>query len=429
MRINFRVAFLSLMALTASLLATNMRPAMAQSAADDDPLYVKASLVYNYARYYAPYAIQAAAAYLPVEELNLRRGKIDQNGYGSDVNYAVQNVFGGELKPAQEAIKAWKYEFGSDSYLTCYDPSDADCQRALLKKKWDFGSGPSFQVWTRTRFPRADRAACREVSIAFRGTVSWTRDETLSNANRFYSPYDDYYYQLARNIDGIINSIKRLPCYRTATQIVSTGHSLGGGLAQLAALANKQYPRITKVFAFDPSPVTGAHVVDKQLLKANAEKLTIDRIYQEGEALYYARAAIQEYPPASSRCKPVVRTVKVDAVSAPGARGLHGMNPLAVKMVQLSYNADQPLAYLPPPSTECETDYHPPTTDKDEPLVASAGAPRTLVASTRNRRQQVNQLAEAQRSDSVTDMSPARIDSMAMMPDGHRSKKLRVASF
>jgi hypothetical protein len=434
MRTNLKVVFLSLMTIAASMLATNVRPAVAQSTTED-PYQIRATPVVKYARYYAPYAIQAAAAYLPVNEFNDRHWKTDDNKYGADVNYAVQKIFGGDVEPARKAIKSWQYQFGSDSYLTCYDPGDTDCQTALRNKGWDFGSGPSFQVWARTRSSHTDRDACSEVSIAFRGTVGWNGGDWFSNADRFGSPYDDYYHQLRRNIDGIISSIKRLPCYRLATQIVSTGHSLGGGLAQLAALANKRTgPRITKVFAFDPSPVTGAHLVDKQLLQANAEGLTIDRIYQLGEVLSYARGVIQEYPSSKPGCDPFVRTVKFDAVSSGSAVGLHGINPLAIQMVQASYDGDLQLPYHTPPSPGCRIPirYQPPATDEDGTVIASVGARRARQVSVNNYGGYADQLGASyplaeQQSNSATKLTRGKIHRVPIMSDGRRSKKLRVA--
>ena len=162
---NLRAVFLCLMAITVSMLTMNVRPAGAQSATDDT-YSVLASRATRYARYYAPYAIQAAAAYLPVQAFNDKKEL-----KGADVDYSVQKIFGGDVKPAQKAIEAWQYQFGSDSYLTCFDPTDTDCQSALRNKGWDFGSGPSFQVWARTRSSHAARDVCTEVSIAFRGTM------------------------------------------------------------------------------------------------------------------------------------------------------------------------------------------------------------------------------------------------------------------
>jgi Lipase (class 3) len=442
MRANFRAVFLYLVAITASMMAASLPPAGAQSTTDD--IYtIKASRSVKFTRYYAPYAIQAAAAYLPVKELEDRKSITDALGYGEDVKYAVQNIFGGDSDPARKAIKPWQYQFGSESYLTCYDPTDTDCQRALLNKGWDFGSGPSFQVWARSRVPHAGRVACSEVSIAFRGTVGLNSGDWYSNADRFGSPYDDYYHQLRRNIDGIISTIKRLPCYRGGTQIVSTGHSLGGGLAQLAALANKPTgPRISKVFAFDPSPVTGAHLVDKQLLNTNAAGLTIDRIYQEGEVLSYARNFIQEFPSSGSVCRPHVRTVKVDAVSGSGAVGLHGMNPLAVQIVGLSYDGDMPQTYLAPPSPGqqvCGLRYRSPATDGNSAVVAGVvtriasarGRPALYASSAGGRGENLDRFSPsfgAQQSDPATELKGVKTHRVAIVLGGRRSKKLRVAN-
>jgi pimeloyl-ACP methyl ester carboxylesterase len=219
--------------------------------------------------------------------------------------------------------------------------------------------------------------------------VGFNRWDWISNAGRFASPYDDYYHQLRRNIDGILTRIKGLDCYRRASskpRIVSTGHSLGGGLAQFAALANKPNgsARISKVFAFDPSPVTGAHLIKAEIRSQNAEGLTIDRIYQDGEILSYARRAIQEYPPAGSLCNPIVRTVKVDAVAGSSAFGLHGMNPLAVQIVDSSYDGNRLKTYQIPPNPDPETckkiRYNP----TDEDIVASAGGRQRLLAFTPN---------------------------------------------
>ena len=84
-----------------------------------------------------------AAAYLPVSELDGRRLTQDGNGYGADVNYAVNNAVTSDVRAAaQDIIKGWQYQFGSESELTCIDPNDVNCQNALRNKGWNFGSGP-----------------------------------------------------------------------------------------------------------------------------------------------------------------------------------------------------------------------------------------------------------------------------------------------
>ena len=435
MRTNLRAAFLCFMAIVASMLITNAQPAAAQSATDDI-LTIKATPAAKYARYYAPYAIQAAAAYISVGDFDNTYLKQDSDGYGADVNLAVKKIFGGVVNSGQEAVKAWQFQFGSESYLSsCIDPNDSDCKNALRSKGWDFGSGPAFHVWARTRFPRADREVCTEVSIAFRGTMGLNRWDWLSNADRFGSPYDDYYHQLGRNIDGILTKIKGLDCYRRASskpRIVSTGHSLGGGLAQFAALASKPNgsARISKVFAFDPSPVTGAHLIRAEVRSKNAEGLTIDRIYQDGEILSYARRAIQEYPPARSDCNPIVRTVKVDAVPGSSAFGLHGMDPLAVQIVDSSYDGNRLKTYqIPPNPTACEKIRYNP---RDEEVVASAGGLRKFVAFVPNYGGYADQLGasyppDVQQSPPVTKLAGTKVRSVAMTLDRNRSKGIRAA--
>ena len=81
---------------------------------------------------------------------------------------------------------------------------------------------------------------------------------------------------------------EREPDYKfiRGAELYSTGHSLGGGLAQEFAYAlprNDNVPRVTKVFAFDPSPVTGFYSVGKDLRDYNKTDLRIDRIYERKE--------------------------------------------------------------------------------------------------------------------------------------------------
>jgi hypothetical protein len=423
MRTNFRAAVLSFM--VASMATAYVSPATAQSK-EDPALNILASDLPSYSRYYAPYAIQSAAAYLSFKQFDKQPDdtspmKIDNEGYGDDVKYAVQGVFGGDPMPAREAIREWQYQFGNDGApLKCIDVKDNACKDAYSKRGWEFGSGPVYHVWARQRFPHAGREECTEISIAFRGTVGWNRWDWTSNAARYATPYDDYYHQLQRNINAIVNQIRNLDCYkraRHAPQIVSTGHSLGAGLAQFVALANK---RIRKVFAFDPSPVTGAHLIDKNVLRANVQGLTIDRIAQYGEVLSYPRRLVEEYPPAGSPCNPVVRTVNVDAVRG-GAVDLHMINPLAARIVDLTYDRGRQVSYGEPDAPAgCNV-----RDNSDE--VASAGGQRRLVAFKPNYGGYADQLGasypDVQQDVKVAKLPAARMQRMAMVARGQGSKR------
>jgi len=379
-----RIRSLILTALVA--LTLGAQPALAQ-VSSYNPHNIKGSYATRHARYYVPYALQAAAAYLDVKQLDQNAGRQD----GSDVAFAIGYVFANanaapEIpEHAKKYLRAWQYQFGNDRYLDCYGgKEDTDCQAALRGvDRWTIGTsgGPTFHVWARKGFPA--RAACSEVSIAFRGTTP-SLTNWISNFNPVIGSYtDDEYRQLRRNIDAIIRRIAGLDCYKKAgrPQIVSVGHSLGGGLAQLAALAaNPKGPRITKVFAFDPSPVTGYQLVDKRVLAQNTAGLEIDRIYQSGEVLQQLRRLAPQYPSSDSRC---VRTVQFDVLQQANSVTLHSMSGLARGIVELSYSDDR---FNVPAQTCPNRRYVPPGTDEDQtpglgPNVAAAARHAPPVAS------------------------------------------------
>jgi len=371
MRSNSRAIRLGFIAV--SMAAAYASPATAQSS-KDPALDILASDLGSYSRYYAPYAVQSAAAYLSFNDfpVDLKTGlaqiKVDDEGYGEDTKFAIRSTIGDSV-PAREAIREWQYQFGNDGApLKCIDDNDSACKAAFANRGWEFGSGPRYHVWAHKSFPQAGRGACSEVSIAFQGTVGYDRWDWTSNASRFGTPYDDYYHQLHRNINAIVNKIRGLGCYTRSTRIVSTGHSLGAGLAQFVALANK---RIRKVFAFDPSPVTGAHLIDARTLRANVQGLTIDRIAQYGEVLSIPRRVVEEYPPNKFPCNPTVRIVNVDAVRG-SAVDLHMINPLAGRIVGLTYDRGRQVSYGEPDApANCRT-----TNDE----IATAGGQRQFAS-------------------------------------------------
>ncbi len=352
----------------------------AQAQLTFDPKIIGASPASAYARYYAPYAIQAAAAYTDVAVFN----QLTRRAIGADVDLATQGFAGNEtvLQRAKEYLRSWRYQFGNTGYLTCYE-SDAECQQAVVKDRWTkaISDGPTFHVWARTR-TAASASACNEVSIVFRGSTTSLAD-WISNFNPLFgSVVDDEYRQLRRNIDAIIKKIRSLPCVRQAgqtPQIVSVGHSLGAGLAQFAALANNpSRPKIAKVFAFDPSPVTAAGYVDRKVLKINIDDVEIDRIYQTGEVLQPVRSVVQQLPSGSAPC---VRTVAFDVIPPVGLVGRHNMTQLAGFLVALSYYPNQQQAFLPTPKIEsCKARrYSPPVTDGDVPPIAPATPTERMV--------------------------------------------------
>jgi pimeloyl-ACP methyl ester carboxylesterase len=367
-----------LFAVTFLAATLNVQPVSAQLSGDTAE-YVTANYATRLARYYAPYALQAAAAYTDVASFDATRGPSQQPPLdGSDVRLAVAGYPEDVAKAATKYLQAWQYQFGSAGYLTCFE-SDPDCLKAIRKDRWTLpiSGGPTFHVWARTRAFQKEGAACSEVSIAFRGSTLSTAD-WITNADPVTGyVFDDHYRQLRRNIDAIIKKITRLDCYRRATsrpQIVSVGHSLGAGLAQFSALANNPAgPRIRKVFAFDSSPVTGASYIDKGVRIQNAD-VEIDQVYQSGEALQRLRPA----KPSS----PCVRTVVFDAILPAGAATLHNMPALARETVRMTYddeNGEQMRFRLPKKLPKCPSQYLRPQTDEDKEL-----APDGVLVSSRD---------------------------------------------
>jgi hypothetical protein len=82
--------------------------------------------------------------------------------------------------------------------------------------------------------------------------------------------------------------------YLGQVHLRATGHSLGGGLAEKFAYslpaAEYRIPRVEKVYAFDPSPVTTFVNTRGSVRKENKEGLKIDRIFERGEVLAIVRA-------------------------------------------------------------------------------------------------------------------------------------------
>lgn len=74
----------------------------------------------------------------------------------------------------------------------------------------------------------------------------------------------------------------------------ATGHSLGAGLAEKFAYSlpatENHIPRVEKVYAFDPSPVTSFLNTKGSVRNENKDGLEIDRIFERGEILAILRA-------------------------------------------------------------------------------------------------------------------------------------------
>jgi hypothetical protein len=144
-------------------------------------------------------------------------------------------------------LDQWRYVWSCDG--------PKECEVRISGQNEPVG-GLGVQIWARKGNP------CSEGVIAFRGTMQGNRGDWESNFHwilRAFPVYDQY-DQVRDHIGDFVAHIERDKCYRAgSTQITAVGHSLGGGLAQLAAYSD---PNIRRVYAFDPSMVTGYYSVD-----------------------------------------------------------------------------------------------------------------------------------------------------------------------
>jgi pimeloyl-ACP methyl ester carboxylesterase len=110
------------------------------------------------------------------------------------------------------------------------------------------------------------------VTVTFGGTVFTNGMDWRANL-RWFLPggWRDQYTDVVRRFaPAFVHEFVNRTAGRQAStiELISTGHSLGGGLAQQFACAHcldDRVPRVTKVYAFDPSPVTGFFSVKRSV--------------------------------------------------------------------------------------------------------------------------------------------------------------------
>jgi hypothetical protein len=187
------------------------------------------------------------------------------------------------------------------------------------------------EVWERNEPPA--------VAVTFGGTVFNNEADWRANL-RWFTPgsrdeYTDVVQTFAPAFDVELKRRAQMtdPARLARLELFSTGHSLGGGLAQQFAysLPFDSVKHVKKVYAFDPSPVTGFYSVSRKLRNENKKGLLIDRIYERGEILALARSLTSLFHKPSAK-NAEIRGVRYFLFFAWNAVAAHLIGSLAVKL-------------------------------------------------------------------------------------------------
>ena len=205
--------------------------------------------------------------------------------------------------------------------------------------------GLYMEVWEKTVSPPI-------VAVVFRGTEFFSWRDWMSNFRwfswllRFLPTYSDQYTVVAQDtgkevLEDLKTRIENERDRYKDVRIITTGHSLGGGLAQHLAYSlpeiqssdGSNLPRVSSVYAFDPSPVTGWYSVKSDLRTKNAKGLKIDRIFEHGEILSYARLLLSyANPPAAN--DPAIREIRYNFVQSINPFSSHSMRLIACALAE-----------------------------------------------------------------------------------------------
>jgi len=187
------------------------------------------------------------------------------------------------------------------------------------------------QVWER------DEPAA--IAVTFGGTVFNNNADWWANLRWFFPGHRDEYTDVVQMFAPAFTlelkrRAERMDTVRLSKlDLYSTGHSLGGGLAQQFAYSVPLdcVKRVIQVYAFDPSPVTGFFSVMQRLRNENKKGLLIDRIYERGEILALLRSLTSLFYKPSTK-NGAIRGVRYKVFRAWNPIAAHSIVELAAKI-------------------------------------------------------------------------------------------------
>lgn len=166
--------------------------------------------------------------------------------------------------------------------------------------------------------------AGNEFVIVFRGTaIKWDWWANFRWVTRWIPGIDDHYDVVREGISPLVGQIRE--SYGSSVKISVAGHSLGGGLAQLAAY---QAERIENVYVFNSTPVTAFYEVDKTVREKNSKDLKIVRVFEHGEVLAYLRLPLRLFYWLSKE-SPEIHEMRFNLLTRKNLISEHSMNEFA----------------------------------------------------------------------------------------------------
>jgi pimeloyl-ACP methyl ester carboxylesterase len=245
-------------------------------------------------------------------------------------------------------------------------------RRGVCKREKGDGANLYFEVWENdTRHPR-------EIVFAFRGTSGGPDWAANLRWFRFHRPRDHYYAAYAE----CVPLIHRFWSEKGGDKpiISTTGHSLGGGLAQEILYAASD--KVDHSIVFDPSPVTALSdlspeeqkVYHQQLNRSKFSQYRIIRAYERGEILMFARNIVSlVYKPDSQNIAIEFNTR--DRLTAVGKHSITLLTEHLKDLVKDEGETVNPAEFRPTPLDPPEA-YH------DDPTFRSGKAVGTMPSTT-----------------------------------------------